>query len=799
MSVAAAGDPFASESSWPFLLNQRKLEAARAFLTEPAEGPRVLRVFGSSGTGKSFLVRELLTQLSSGDKDDVGLYLDVPAGEYEASTLPDRLALLLSNQRTATRDAPSFVGRKVAKAWASALEGGPGKGATYAYQTSRELSGQLPVVGPFVKGLIPQDIPRRTSVDDGAPIRFLMRRSVDHQVVLAIDNVQFMPFGLQDLLDAELSAAGSPLRLVLIERTSEGSRLDWRPPIPGASWLDLELGKATTAEVAGLIAQVLPDPVDDEDLAASVVRRSDGNLKSVWFQLRLIAARRTDQEATATSYEDVISTLTPLDQAVLRLVVFTIGGLTVATLAALLQTTSLRAGPDKVTSAVADLASLGLLVVNGDHSDRVRVEHELVARVVTEITPEDEKLELRAEVVAGLSALLDAHEAPSDEAVLYDRFLGIVNHTELRQEPSLLSHVVRYVQLQSDLERYRYLAGICRDSVCWDVLDVLPDSTVRSLLDAIQKSSLFSFGLVATRRLQNISARYESLASLYEAKYLVQLFQFDEAQRALDRVTGMKDKRLVAFNMLLVLAQDDKAAEIAMEVFSEVSDATGTEQDYVILRNSGHLFPSDDARAMIDLALDGFRSLGRAFGYASTLNNRGVVELADGRLSEARMTLGQAYAQLLEIESVESYQPLVNFSALSLLEGDLDAAQRWLIDAQELAPRSLMQDDAMFEHNSMVLAICDGRCSPADAAERMHEVVKRARRTRDLRFIDLVCWLDELVGEIRDDRDLSRNPFAQRIDDLRRSDRLPLEVFVPARFLGRDVEVPFVLSPNWRY
>ncbi len=660
MSVAAAGDPFASESSWPFVLNQRKLDDARAFLTESAEGPRVLRVFGSSGAGKSFLVRELLTQLSSGDKDDVGLYLDVPAGELEASTLPDRLALLLSNQRTASRDAPSFVGRKVAKAWASALGGGPGKGATYGYQASRELSGQLPVVGPFVKGLIPQNVPSRSSVDDGAPIRFLMRRSDDHRVVLAIDNVQFMPFGLQELLDAELSAAGSLLRLVLIERTRAGSRLDWRPPIPDALWLDLEFDKATTAEVAGLIAQVLPDAADDEDLAASVVRRSDGNLKSVWFQLRLIAARRADQEATANSYEDVILTLAPLDQAVLRLVVFTIGGLTVATLVALLQATSLRARPDNVTAAIGDLASLGLLVVNGDRADRVRVEHEIVAQVVTEITPEEEKLELRSQVVNALSSLLDPREAPSDEVVLYDRFLGIVNHTELRQEPVLMSHVVRYVQLQSEQERYRYLAGICRDSVCWDVLDVLPDTTVRSLLDAIQKSSLFSFGLVATSRLRSIPGRHESLASLYEAKYLVQLFQYDEAQRALDRVTDMEEKQAVAFNMLLILAQDDKAAEIAMEVFSEVSDATGTEQDYVILRNSGHLFPSDDARAVVDIALDGFRRLGRAFGYASTLNNRGVVELVDGRLGEARTTLEDAYDLLREIESVEAYQPLVN-------------------------------------------------------------------------------------------------------------------------------------------
>lgn len=799
MAVAAASDPFASESSWPFVLNETKLKAARAFLTDPGEGPRVLRVFGPSGCGKSFLVRELLTQLSSGDKDDIGLYLDVPAGEVEASTLPDRLALLLSNQRTATRDAPSYVGRKVAKAWTSALRGGPGKGATYAYQASRELSGQVPLIGPFMKGLIPQDIPSRSSVNDGAPIRFLMRRSVDHLVVLAIDNVQFMPFGLRELLEVELSVAGSLLRVVLIERINAGPRLDWRPPIPAGSWLDLEFDKATTAEVASLIAQVLPDAGDHDDLAASVVRRSDGNLKSVWFQLRLIAARHADQEATATSYEDVISTLSPLDQTVLQLVVFTIGGLTIATLAALLQATSLRAGPDNVTAAISDLASLGLLVVNGDRSNRVRVEHEIVARVVTEITPEEEKLELRSQVIAALSALLDARESLSDEAILYDRFIGIVNQTELRQEPLLMAHVVRYVQLQSDLERYRYLAGICRDSVCWDVLDILPDTTVRMLLDAIQKSSLFSFGLVATSRLRNNPGRHEELASLYEAKYLAQLFQYDDARRALDRVTDQEEKRLLSFNMLLILARDDEAAEIATQVFSKVSDATGNEQDYVILRNSGHLFPSGDAAALVSVALEGFRRLGRAYGYASTLNNRGVVELVDGRLDEARTTLENAYALLLEIESVEAYQPLVNLSALSLLEGDIDAARYQLSDARDVVPRSLIQDEAMFEHNAVVLDICEGRCTPADAAVRMREIVRYARRTSDLRFIDLVCWLDELLNAIRDGRDLSLNPFDQRIVELRDNDRLALEVFVPARLDGIQVEVPFVLSPNWRY
>lgn len=799
MPSAGAGDPFASESAWPFRLNQRELDRCREFLTQPGDAPRVLRVFGPSGAGKSFLVRELMTQLSTGAKNEVGLYVDVPPGDLEACTWLDRLAALLSAHGVASRDAPSFVGRKVAKAWSSASHDGPGKGVTYGYQASRELTAQIPVVGPLVKGLMPQAVPARSSVGDAAPLRFLVRRSGTHRVVLAIDNVQFMPFALRELLDAELGAAGVFLRLVLIERTRGGRRFDWRPPIPRAEVVDIDIGKASAEEVAAVIAEVMPDAAGDDELAASVFRRSDGNLKSVWFQLRLIALRRSDQVTSSTSYEDVILTLAPLDQAVLRLVVFTIGGLTVATLVSLLQATNLYTRPDSVTAAIGDLASLGLLVVNGDRADRVRVEHELVAQVVSEITPEEDKLDLRSQVVTALSSLLDAGEASPDEAVLYDRFLGIVNDAELRQEPSLMSHVVRYVQLQSEFDRHRYLASICKDSVCWDVLDVLPDTTVRSLLDAIQKSSLFSFGLVATSRLRNGPGRHESLASLYEAKYLVQLFQYDEARKALDRVEESKEKRAVAFNIMLNLCQDEEAAQVAMGVFSEVSTATGTEQDYVILRNSGHLFPSEDARAVVDAAVEGFKLLGRPFGFASAMNNRGVLELADGELATARSTFESARDLLAEIDSIEVYQPLVNLSAVALVEGDLAAARRWLSEARHAAPRSLLQDSAMLDHNDVVLHVCDGRCTSAEAVNRTHEVVKVARRTHDLRFRDLANWLAELVAAAHQCAEPPTSSLAQRIEEIRTNGRVPMEIFAPARLGDVELEVPFVLSPNWRY
>jgi hypothetical protein len=791
---------FASEAAWPFRLHGSQLASCLEFLERPGRAPRVLRIFGSSGGGKSFLVRELMVQAAGLEKDGVGLYLDVPPGDLEASAILNKLDALLNEPREASRDAPSFVSKKAGRSWISTKRGTSAKRKSYGYRASRDLTGQIPLAGPFIKALLPESGEIRSSPNGGAtPLSFLMRRSRSRQVLLVIDNIQFLPFAVRDMLSTELAASGTYLRLVLIERVHGDSRMDWNPSVIGADLMEVVLGKATIEEVAELVREVMPEADDHGDIAATIFRRSDGNLKSVWFQLRLIASRREDQGVLPLSYEGVILTLPPFDQAVLRFIVFTIGGLTLASLVSLLRVTDLRARPDAVTGAIADLASLGLLVVNGDRADRVRVEHELVAQVVSETTPEDEKLELRSQIVTALSTVLDEGATPNDESVLYDRLLGIVNQVELRQTPSLLSHIVTFVQIQSDLERHRYLSSICRDSVCWDVLDTLPETTVRALLDAIQKSALFDFGLVATARLRRISRLHESLASLYEAKYLVQLFRYDEATAALERVRESKEKRAVLFNIMLNLAQDDRAAEVAMEVYAEISEATGTDQDYVILRNAVHLFGPSESLDLVEASITGFQALGHRFGAATGLNNRGIVDLASGTIASARGGFELARRELEALESAEVYQPLVNLSAVALLEGHIGTARRLLAAARDATPRSLLQDAAMLDMNEVALDICGGVCSGVEVMERMEVVVRAARKIRDLRFHIFATWFAESLEAVVSGRPTAGSPSSAKVHEIRTCGRVALEVFVASRLEGSSLEVPFMLSPHWRY
>jgi tetratricopeptide (TPR) repeat protein len=732
-------------------------------------------------------------------KEGLGLYLDVPTDDLEAAALFEKIDLLLSYRRRASRDAPSFVDRKSARSWNAAKRGGSGW-ASYIYLAFRDLIGQVPVAGPFIKALLPQSLPSRGSVGDStASLRFLTKRSRSREIFLAIDNVQFLPSAMREILTSELEEAGCRIRLVLIERIQGDLRLEWAPAIPDAELMDVDLKNASRDEVTELVEEIIPEIDDLEEVASATFRRSGGNPKSVWFQLRLIASRRSGQEALPTSYEDVILTLSPLNQAVLRFVAFGVEGLTVANLVSLLGATDLRPKPAAATSAITDLAALGLLVVNGESADRVRVEHELVTQVVTEITPEDEKLKLRAQGVAALTDVIDAGTTPGDEVVLYDRLVQIVNDVELRQKPSLLSHVVQFIQIQGRQEQYGYLSGICRDSACWGVLDLLPAITVRTLLDAIQKSSLFSVGLVTAGHLRRLGDTHKSLAYLYEAKYLVQMFLYEEAATALEHVPESKEKRAVTFNIMLNLLQDEQAAKIAMSVYEEISEETGTEQDYLILRNSAHLFPPEDARLLVEASVNGFQALRRRFAVATGLNNLGIVELASGLIGAAREHFEASRRQLSELGSSEVYQPLVNLSAVALLREDLTAARRFLTLARDAAPSQLLQDSAMLDMNAIALEVCGSDAFGLDVVERMSAVAAAASETRDLRFVDVATWFAECLEAALAERSEPTGSLSQRIQETRESGRVALEIFV-ARDVGAErLEVPFVLSPHWRY
>ena len=105
----------------------------------------------------------------------------------------------------------------------------------------------------------------------------------------------------------------------------------------------------------------------------------------------------------------------------------------------------------------------------------------------------------------------------------------------------------------------------------------------------------------------------------------------------------------------------------------------------------------------------------------------------------------------------------------------------------------------MLNHNELVLDICEGRCTPGQAVDRMRDVVRVARRTRDLRFFNLASWFEQIVAAACREADPPWSPVGRRVQELRTNGRVPIEMFVPTRLGKVEIEAPYVLSPNWRY
>ena len=801
-SAAAGGTPVLVPATvaWPFLLRQREMAEARGFLAEAISAPRLLRVTGESGSGKSFLARELVARAAERHSIGAIVHLNVPPSDLEASEFLSHLEGLLQSPAPLGDNGGAAVSAALRRRWLRQISG-PGWRREYFYNVVRELSGQIPIAGPFIKACLPAKLPSKTvsSSDPVRALRFLLQQSDSLPIMLVIDNIQFLPGSVRDLVEAQLPLAGRLFSLVIIERLLPKREAASILDPDGFASRDVHLGTATPQEVLSLVRDQLPEEAHVQELAEAIYRRSGGNLKSVWFQVKFAAARRAAQDGSNedSSYQAVVQSLEPIDQLVLRVVVFLLGGLSICQMLGLIKAMHLHAAPEAVGSAIADLSALGLLVVNSRHHDRVRVEHEIVSQVVSELTPEDEKLELQAQLVQALTELLNSNLNAGDDAdTLYDRLIGIVTEMDVRSSVQIQSHLVRFADRMAAAENYTYLSTLLRDSVCWDTLDILPSVTVRSLLDAAQKSSAFEIGLLATQKLK-AKGVHASLAGLFEAKFLVQLFLYEEALQTLSSLAETAERRCIEFNILINLCEDERARQIARDAYEAAKDPHPSEHVLVVLRNCGHLFAPPEAYRYLEASAAGFDAIGRRFGVATALNNLGLVELAAGDLVRARQQFTEARRSLTEIGSSEVYQPLLNLSGLEVLDGRWARAERLLANAREVAPRSLPMDNIMFEYNLAALMFLRGRISPRTLHERVGQMHATARKTRDRRFIELLGWFR---AELAEKLGLDAPAYAVDIVERMRSRAyVGTEIFVRARRDGGEFEVPYVMSPHWRY
>jgi len=792
-------NPFPDESKWPMLGRDSNLREGLAYLQPetPKAESRLLIVRGQSGIGKSFFVKELLCRFASAAPECIALYIDVDESEFESSEFTKRLSVLASYPSIATRANPSHVPADASLAkYLRPLPFGM-KLLHWAYTGAKESAKLIPYAGKGVSAFMPGDLPQsreRESAVGGKIWDYLVAEAAHRPVLLIVDNVQFLTESLALEIDSGLSTADKGFRLVLVERLKDQGRSNTPLRCFPLHRLELDLKPLSWAQVSELVRGILgrTDPEIDA-IGEAVYRRSEGNPKQIWLQLRNLRLGSMSPE-NAAGYDETILSLSRLDKLALQLVTLLMGGLKLDDIVGILRWIVQPLPEEEIRQAIVDLSIIGLLVINGPTKDRIRTEHELVRLAVRRVTTEQEALQLRDQTIAAIRERLD--RAPDTEYErLIDRLMGLLSAEELRLHPDFLSYLIDLVDRQKARENYHYLCSLYSSICSVEVLRLLPRHSALTFLDAFQKTSQFDKGLAAIESIRTGGRVPIRDLDLFATKYLVQKFDYTDAEQMLKVISEGSDRDVVLFNILLNLEKDDQARGM-IEALGVVMHLD--EPQCVMLRNSAHLYEPDAARRLLNRGLDGFKNLGLQFGVATANNNLGLIELWTGNHSEAERLLGLSLGQLEKLSSNEAYQPMSNISVLRALQGDWETAKRMVDSSKATVSRRLFMDELMLTSNELVIGLARGATSIDEVAVKIRELSDRSLQTKDLRFRRAMEWLAVQLeaGANGETENRKGEGFFERCRAIK---LCGLEVFHDLPVEDGTVTVLLHLSPHWRY
>lgn len=817
---------FPDENKWPFLGRTRELNQCLAFLQpdETSAPSRLLHIAGESGTGKSFFVKELICCFAKQAPASVALYINVEESEFESTQLEKRLALLASYPAEPTRKDPQHIPtdtqmakyRRPAPLWL--------RGLKYTYSGIKEAATQIPFVGKVISAFLPRELPvskRRELAAAGRFWDYLILTAQRVPVLLVIDNFQFLPDSVAMEIDSLLAGSETGFRLVIVERLREGISDAWELRGFGGYRHSLELTTLTYNETLNLVRSILGKNVPNlPELSDVIFRKSQGNPKQIWLQLRsyqlslnnripntsesltvlpkLIKQQPGKQPAKKVlgSYEETIVNLPTLDRIALQMVTLVMGGIKVEDLVSILRWMVHPISEDDIKRTIRDLALVGLLIINGTQNNRVRTEHELVSLSVRRITTEEETYDLRQNVVSALSRHLEHALDDEEYERLVDRLIGLLSPQELRKRHDLLAHLISLIDKQYLKERFHYLTWLFGTPSCSEIINLLPRHCLEAFLDAFQKTSQFDKGLAAIELIRIHQKLPERKLTLFAAKYLVQKFEYDNAETLLRQIEPDSDSNVILFNIMLNLCRDKEARQIVESLTRNTHKLD--EFQCVMLRNCSHLYKESIARQRLGQAKNGFVRLGLTFGEATALNNLGVLELWSGNYDTARKLLTEACSILERLDSNEVYQPLTNLAVLHALEKDLDSAKQLLNKAKIIVSPGLKMDAIMLQFNQLMIELLEGNVTGINASVKASELYNRSLKTMDKRFQDVLSWFANQMESLFTGG--SSIPIPQAFDSkIRNSKYSGLEIFSDANIDGRKVTIVFILSPHWRY
>lgn len=727
-----------------------------------------------SGSGKTELVKEASQRILNKKKDIYILYLDVVNDKFISDDFFENL-LKSSYYHTQFR-------RNICLSV-------PQKYSFSNYIKKNKMASLTLKHGfNFIRSLISSVIPNRSIIDypweevatevkeeifeSDLFLRYFMNIAKKTRVNIIIDNYQFLSEEIKVKFEDALNTVTKGISLTIINRTiNKSSYINEMGTLDKFTLSVLNLTYLSEKECKNLLSTQIKD-IDNAKLE-QIWRLTKGNYKEISLIINKISE---DPTSEILSISDIYLNLSDIQRNILIISSIFPAGMTKDVVINYIK--SIIEDKGEASTALNSLINAGFIYINGTANDKVKISHESIIRTILNQTEDSDLRIVTKNLKVYLERTIASMGKSGELAYLIHCFVNISSIDELKHN---LDFIKELIEIEYKKNSYFYIVNLSKKII--DLVEFLPEKYLHYILNSHQWTSNFKDGLHIFQKLKHLS--YSNSFKLYYPRFLIQKYEFNEALEQLEKLNTTSGTLLYKLNAYGHLGKDSEALKLLDETISSV------EKDdfyYIILRNSSHYYPFEQALENLKKSLKYFQIREKQIPTATIYNNLGVIYTWNRDYKNALKNLDISENILKKYDSNEVFEPYCNKAIVYLMKNDCKNALKYIDKSLNNCPKALTLDLRMLKINELIIKLVSGVITLED----FRDLLKNFEG--DISLIDDPWYKFQVVYNLKQIVDISYNYNEMYIKNY--EDGLTKYYILIAY---EQYTFCVGLSPNWRY
>ena len=628
-------------------------------------------------------------------------------------------------------------------------------------------------------------------------IKYLKYVSRKGKLIIVLDNYQFMNITIRHYFESSINQINKNVAFINIQRTDHDN---YHPPIVYQNknfeieTLNLKLNEILESVIKKNFFGI---SIYDE-VAEDCYAKTNGNLKEIDIYLRANEKDIKKGVLKKDKTKNLFTSLNDLSQLQRELVLLSAlfpSGLKLEYVTDLMKNI-FTFNDNVLNEELKKIITLGYVMLNSSRNDLLKPAHDKIGLSVEKVNSTEEFLEFYNNIKNALEEIIQKKQQSSDYVYLLHCYIGICDSRKLLSSINYLEELIKFKYEEC---AFLYLVELANEYIESEktIILHLSDKYVRYLLDACQKTCSFNTSLSILHIMESKN-EYDNQFRLYYVKVKTQCYEFETALTELSKLPESNETLLYKLIILEHLGKDSEVKKL-LDKLMKKETVIYDKWYYIILRNTAHYYTYNKAMENLQKSQNYFKKCGTVFEQATILNNMSVIQIWNGNetYKEAENNLKEAIAKFQQIGSNEVFEAYYNYGVLCYMKSNYKNARKYYNLALDNVPDILSMDVTLLNINKKICECTTNHKKIPDLEKYILKCINQSEILQDP-WVRFQLEYNLMNIEIFDKGYSDIHPSNIFLSS-KNSNITSLTVFVKENIGSKRISFCLSLSPNWRY